>query len=69
MAAPIPIATDAKNFSKLAGSMRRVITPSRIPFSPFNRWAMTLLSLRPRWLRTASASTGSDCGLDAKVLK
>ncbi len=45
IAAPSPSATEAKNFSKLAGSIRRAITPRKTPSGPLSLWAMTVVQL------------------------
>ena len=53
IAAPRASTTEAKKASKLAGSIRRLITPRKTPSGPFSRWAIAALGL------LAGPATGS----------
>ena len=66
---PFPSATDAKNSSKLTGSIRLPNTPRKTPFGPLSLWARTVVHPPVNMLRTGSTITAVDCGFDLKALK
>ncbi len=66
---PLPSATDAKKFSKFAGSIRLPITPRKTPFGPLSLWARTVVQPPVKRLRTGSVTAVVDCGFDLKTLK
>lgn len=69
IAAPGPSTTDARNLSKLAGSMRLATTPRKVPFGAFSRCAIIVVQVPVRGLRAGSMITAGAFGSDLKRWK